>query len=101
MIVHNLNVVSVPIMPREADAPLVIDADAVLSCAVATKLLKTIGRWSAQVSEGLGVAEHAKFTIGYLLDVVREFSRALTGEDLLGFLIPEGLDHNLGYNELR
>ena len=88
-------------MPLKADAPLLVDADTVLPCSVANELFESVGRRNAQVSESLGVAKHAKLTVGDLLDVLRQFARASTGEDLLGFLIPEGLDHNPWYNEAR
>src|SRR5688572_14588171 len=48
VIVNNLNVLRSSIGPSKADAPLVIDADAVLTAAISLQLLQTIARRGAQ-----------------------------------------------------
>jgi hypothetical protein len=45
MIVHNLHVESVSIFPHEANTPLVIDADAVLPCAVPFQRVANASGW--------------------------------------------------------
>jgi len=42
MIVHDLDVVGLTVFPPEADPPLVVDANAVLTRAISVKLLQTI-----------------------------------------------------------
>ena len=42
MIVYDLNIVSVSLVPAEADTPLVIDPNAVLSLPVSSQFLKAI-----------------------------------------------------------
>jgi hypothetical protein len=44
MVIDNFNVVRIAITPDEAQPPLVIDADAVLSGAVAGQRLQVVGR---------------------------------------------------------
>lgn len=54
MIVHNLNVFCACIGPAEANAPLIIDADAVLSPTFPLQRLKMITRWNAEVFKPAG-----------------------------------------------
>jgi hypothetical protein len=49
MIIDDLNLESVAVFPLETDAPLAVDANAVLSLAVALQRLEVIGRRNTQV----------------------------------------------------
>ena len=51
MVVDDLHVVRVAVAPAKADSPLVVDPDAVLTSAFASKRLQAISRWGAQVVE--------------------------------------------------
>lgn len=51
MVVHNLNVFRACIGPAEANAPLIIDADTMLSSAFPLQRLKMITRRNAEVSK--------------------------------------------------
>ena len=42
MIVHNLYIVSISIVPAKAEAPLIVDADAVLAGPAAAELLEPV-----------------------------------------------------------
>jgi hypothetical protein len=48
-----------------------------------------IGRGDLQISDGTSIVEHAQFPQRDLLDVRRQPSGALAGEDLLGLTILE------------
>jgi len=74
MIVNNLNLISVAIAPVKADAPTVVDPNAVLSFAVPGELLQPIPRGHSQVRQGLSVIEHAELAICDLLDINWEMS---------------------------
>jgi hypothetical protein len=50
VIIYDLNVVSIAISPRETNAPLVIDSNAVLAGPIATEFFEAIGRWRSKVS---------------------------------------------------
>lgn len=54
MIVHNFNVVSVSAFPPEADSPLVIHSDAMLTFAVSFQRLQTIARRHEQLPNVCG-----------------------------------------------
>jgi hypothetical protein len=89
MIIYDLYIVGVAIAPGKADAPAVIGSNAVLSGSIACELLEAIGRGDLQISEGTSIVEHAQFPQRDLLDVRRQPSGALAGEDLLGLTILE------------
>jgi hypothetical protein len=42
MVVHNLDVVRVPVHPQEADAPLIVDANAKLTGSITREPLKSV-----------------------------------------------------------
>lgn len=52
VVVHDLNVVGITVLPDEADAPLVIDANAVLAPAIALEGLKRVAGRGLQVFKG-------------------------------------------------
>jgi len=49
VIVHNLDLVRVSVLPSKADAPLVVDANAVLTLSVAVQRFEPIARRDSQV----------------------------------------------------
>jgi len=52
MIVHNLNFNGIRVNPTEADAPLVVDPDAVLPFPITTECLQTVARDRPRVQQG-------------------------------------------------
>jgi hypothetical protein len=83
VVIDNLDVVGVTISPLKADAPAVMDPKAVLSRSIPCQLFETIGRGDLQIGEGMCIVEHAQFPQSDLLDVRRQPSGALAGENLL------------------
>lgn len=49
MIVHNFDIIGVPIMPPEADTPPVVDANAMLPDAIAPQSLEPVSANGSQV----------------------------------------------------
>jgi hypothetical protein len=93
VIVDNFHIVSVAIGPGEADPPLVIDADAVLTLAIAAKLLKPITRRRAQILERLGGVKDDEFAQHDAAKVSRKPPNRLPLEQALGVTIGEAPDH--------
>jgi hypothetical protein len=93
MIVHYLDVVGIPTVPFKTDAPLVVNANAVLTLSVARQFLEAIRQRYAQILQDLGSVQNLKPPSGNPLDILREFTRELTIEDSFRFLTREGLDH--------
>jgi hypothetical protein len=60
VIVDDLDIVGVAAAPTEANAELVVDADAMLTDALACKFLKSVGWWDLEVGEGGGGVEHSR-----------------------------------------
>jgi hypothetical protein len=54
MVVHDLDVKRIAVLPSEADAPLIIDANTVLSSALPAQLLESVPWRDAQIIERLG-----------------------------------------------
>jgi len=67
MIVYDFNVMRVAVAPAKADAPLVVDPDAVLPLAVAGKRLEPVARWSTQVVEACALWSWVSFRLATLM----------------------------------
>jgi hypothetical protein len=63
VIVCDLYVRGITILPSEADAPLIINADAVLALTVAAQLLQPVSLDCCQVTQSMGRVEHLKFPL--------------------------------------
>jgi hypothetical protein len=93
MIVDNLDPLCISLVPQEADPPLVIDADAVLTLPVTTQCLQSIAGWSGQVAQFLRLMDLSQLTLGNPLYVVRQPPREPAVEQPLGVAIGERADH--------
>ena len=74
MVVRDFHVVCIAVTPSEANAPLVIDADAVLALSVPRQLFEPIAGRHTQILHAARVVEHAQLTQGRLLNAVRQLS---------------------------
>jgi hypothetical protein len=93
MIVHYLNFKGIGCNPAEADPPLVVDPNAVLSRPITGKRFQPISGNLSQIGDGrrrLNVIELSLCHYGNTLKLPAE----LAPEDLLGFLVPERPDHS-------
>ncbi len=81
MVVDDFDVVGVLFLPAEADAPLVVDADAVLAATVALQRFKSVPGRQAHDLKPVGGGELEQFPTGRALDFRRETARWLTVED--------------------
>ena len=94
MVIGNLYVVRAVVLPAEADAPLIVDADAVLALALPFQSFEAITRWGSQVPQRLGSLDHFQFP-------ARRFLKRLIAPDLLivqqplGIPIAKAPDHDL------
>jgi len=57
VVVHDLDVVGASGAPSKAEAPLLVDADAVLAGTVAGQFLEAVAGWDSEVTEDLGGVE--------------------------------------------
>ena len=84
---------SMAILPSENDAPLVVEADAVKIFPVSAQQFEPVCRRNAELVEGVGIVDLAKFDFRPVLDVGWQFSRRSAMEDFLGLLVGKALDH--------
>ena len=89
MIIDDLDVIGVAIAPCKADAPAVIDPNAILSGSIPSQLFQAVGGGNLQIMEGMRIIKHAQFPQSDLLDVRWQPAGALAGEELLGLMILE------------
>jgi hypothetical protein len=61
MIVHNLHVVGVSASPHKANAPLIVDSDAVLSRAAPFERFKPIAGKRSQINQSFRCVQHQQF----------------------------------------
>ena len=92
VVVHDLNVRGPNFSPYEADAPLVIDADAVLTLSVVFQRLQVIPRWRLQEGQCLRRLKLGELTLGNLGQRL-ESTWALSLVERLSVLALERLDH--------
>ena len=89
MVIDDFDFMGVSFMPAEADAPLVVDADAPLSGAVAGELFKTIaGRDPQKIKPGSRM-ELLQLTLGGSLCILRQLCGEPSPKELLRFLAVE------------
>lgn len=61
----------IAVLPSEADAPLIVDANTVLPSALPSKLLESVPRRDAQIIEGLGGIDDDQFAQHGALELAR------------------------------
>jgi hypothetical protein len=99
VIVDDLYVVGVPFSPSEAQAPLVVDPDAVLSLSAAMQGFQAISRWRPQVTQIGGAVQLPKFSPCNALDGPKTSAR-LTPVKSPGFGGAERLNHQIRLTRL-
>ena len=95
MIVNNLHVVRLPVFPSEANAPLLVDADAVLAFTVPRQRFKAIGGGNPKVPQVGCRVNHDQLSQGDSLDVVRQLPRKAPMKNAFRLFILERMDHIL------
>jgi len=92
VIVHDLNFVSIPLTPNEAQTPLIVNPDTVLSLALAAQGFQTVSRRRCQVTQFRGAVQLSKLPPGDALDGLKAAARLSTVKSP-GFRAAERLDH--------
>lgn len=94
MVVHDLNVVGIPVAPNKADTPLIVDPNAVLSLSVSVERFQPIARRRCQVPQISGNIQLAQLPLSYPLESLKPFYM-LPGMKPFRLPRPERLDHQL------
>ena len=93
VVVDDLYVEGISGAPDEADAPLIVDADAVLASTIALERFEPIAGRNAQVGEGVGRIEDDEFPKGDALKAGGQTTRAATLKERFRVGVAEGADH--------
>jgi hypothetical protein len=92
VVVHDLDVVGVAGLPAEADAPLVVDADRVLTLPVALEPFESVAGGDPQVGGFLRGIEHAQLAQGSLARLRGPLLAPLPGSEAFGVTVTEAVD---------
>jgi glutamine cyclotransferase len=93
VVVDDLHLAGVPATPFKADAMPVIDPDTILHHPIPSQLLQPISGRDPEILKSTGPVEEHQLAQGNPLDLNREPSRSLAGEDAFGVGIPKAADH--------
>jgi hypothetical protein len=93
VVVNDLDIVGVAVSPPEADAPLIVDADAVLAGSIAPQLLQPITRRHPEILEALGGIELGELAQHDPVDDRRKPPARRPREETLGLTVGEAPDH--------
>ena len=101
MVIHNLNLVSVPVTPLETDAPLIVEPDAMLSSPIPNQFLQAIPRRRPQVFQCLRSIQEHQLAEGSALDIAGQLLDSHPVEKALRLVISEGSNHRAYRNASR
>ena len=93
MIVDDLNTVRGSILPYEAEPPLIVNTDAVLSNPIPFECLQVIAWRHSQIIEPDRRVQHSQLSARHGQDVRRKTFRDLTGENERRAFASEAFDH--------
>ena len=92
MVVHDLDVLRAVVGPAEAEAPLVVDPDAVKAGPVAAQGLQAVAWRVAQVDQVPGRFQHFQLPAGLAFDGAEPADRLILSE-AFGVAASEAADH--------
>jgi hypothetical protein len=94
VIVYDLDIVSVSIPPTEADTPLVVDPNAVLSFPVSSQFLKAISWRDKKIIQLLRRVQQEQLPLSDAPQIRREFLHGLAVKYLFSFFGCKSPDHD-------
>lgn len=93
MMVHDLDSPGIAVAPDETDAPLIVDANAVLPDSAASKGFQSVAGRDPQVVEAASSVDCNQLCPGSLLDLRRQPANGMPCEDGRGAFAGETLYH--------
>jgi hypothetical protein len=88
MVIHDLDIETVPSAPLEAESPLIVDPDAVLSLAVASQGFEAVSRDRGKIVQARCRVQGFELAPGSLLDGLETPYKSIF-EQILGISAPE------------
>ena len=92
VVVHDLNVVCVAVAPNEAESPLIVDTNTMLSLPITTQCFQAVARWRDQVAQFRRTVQLSEFSARDPLDCLKSAHR-LPVVKPPGFGAAERLNH--------
>jgi hypothetical protein len=93
VIVDDLDVERVAVIPVEADPPLIIDPDAMLTLPISREFFQAIPGRHFEVAQRISRVQQEELLQGRSVNILWELSRALAIEDPLGLFVSEAPNH--------
>jgi hypothetical protein len=93
MVVYDIHVIGIALFPAKADAPTIIDPDAVLPLPISFQSLQAVRRRDTQVLQRLGSIEHSQLPQRNTMDVRPESTHRLAIEKSLSLSRSKRSDH--------
>jgi hypothetical protein len=87
VIVDDLDVERVAVIPVEADPPLIIDPDAMLTLPISREFFQAIPRRHFEVAQRISRVQQEELLQGRSVNILWELSRALAVKDLLSLWV--------------
>ena len=101
MVIHDFDVMRIGVSPPEADTPLVVDSNAVLTFPVSCQSFQSIAGRNSQIIDRLSSIQHRQLSERRLLYVLAKPPGSFSFEDPPSFSVPEAPDHIGKYNVPR
>jgi hypothetical protein len=93
MVVRNLHIEGVSLTPYEAEAVLIVNADAVLALPITLQPFQAISRWQDKVLQSTGSIQHLQLLERNAKDGARETSATFVFPEIFRVCVPKRLDH--------
>jgi len=94
MVVGDFHIQSIAAFPAEADPPLIVDPDAVLTLPIPGQLFEVIPGRNSQIGQSIGGVKHEELLQSRAVNILRELSRAFALEDPFGLWVFEAPNHS-------
>jgi hypothetical protein len=91
----------ISVLPAEADSPLVVDPNAVLSCAASREALQTVPGRDAQLPQSLGRIQEEELAVGSSLHIRWQLAPPHPFKDPPRFRVSEGPNHGSERNAIQ
>jgi hypothetical protein len=93
VIVRHFDIVGIAVGEPEADPPLVVDGDGVVSLAVSAEPVKAVARRSPEIVQACRQIDVLELPSRSPQDIRRQPPRPTRCEERFGVLVRKGLDH--------
>src|SRR5262245_2007440 len=93
VVVRDLDFICVPLLPSEADPPLIVDADAMLPGSIANESLESISRRYSKILQRFCCVDQQQLSMCSALDVGRKCPRAFAPKYLFRLGVAKAPNH--------